>query len=80
MWKTIKRYETINLGESEVIKSKRNGDRNRTRTWKICHQKNLPMQPGDVQKTNADIQNPKNLINYSKTKYQNGIKIFVEWF
>ena len=48
---------------------------------KVANKKNLPIQPGDVQKTNADIEKAKNLINYlPKTNYQNGIKIFVEWF
>ena len=41
----------------------------------------LPMQAGDVQKTNADITKAKNLIGYNpKTNFQNGIKKFVEWF
>ena len=41
----------------------------------------LPMQAGDVQKTNADITKAKNLIGYQPaTKFQNGIKKFVEWF
>jgi UDP-glucuronate 4-epimerase len=41
----------------------------------------LPMQAGDVQKTNADILKAKTLIGYQpKTNFQNGIKIFVEWF
>ena len=41
----------------------------------------LPMQVGDVQKTNADITRAKNLIGYNPTtNFQNGIKKFVEWF
>ena len=48
---------------------------------KVANKVNLPIQQGDVQKTNADIEKAKNLINYlPKTNYQNGIKIFVEWF
>ncbi len=41
----------------------------------------LPMQPGDVTKTNADITRAKTLIGYKPdTDFQNGIKKFVEWF
>jgi len=41
----------------------------------------LPMQPGDVTKTNADITKAKTLIGYKPdTDFQNGIKKFVEWF
>ena len=74
-------YETINLGESEVVNLNEMVTGIEQELGKSAIKKNLPMQPGDVEKTNADIQKAKNLINYSpKTKYQNGIKIFVEWF
>lgn len=39
------------------------------------------MQPGDVQQTNADINKARQLIAYHpQVNFQNGIKIFVEWF
>ena len=74
-------YETINLGENQVITLKEMLSGIEAELGKTALKKNLPMQPGDVQKTNADINKAQNLINYlPKTNYQNGIKIFVEWF
>jgi UDP-glucuronate 4-epimerase len=74
-------YETINLGENQVITLNEMLSGIEVELGKTALKKNLPMQPGDVQKTNADINKAQNLINYlPKTNYQNGIKIFVEWF
>ena len=43
--------------------------------------KQLPMQPGDVDRTYADISKAKKLIGYSpKTSFEEGIKKFVEWY
>ncbi|MBD3904331.1 GDP-mannose 4,6-dehydratase [Chryseobacterium sp. Ch-15] len=74
-------YEIINLGESEVVTlsemlSEIENNLNKTAIRKI-----LPLQPGDVQKTSADITKAKNLIGYNPTtNFQNGTKKFVEWF
>ncbi|WP_018674706.1 GDP-mannose 4,6-dehydratase [Riemerella columbina] len=74
-------YEIINLGESEVVTLK---EMVSTIEQALDNKAILdlqPMQPGDVQKTNANIQKAKTLIGYSpKTNFQNGIKKFVEWF
>lgn len=74
-------YEILNLGESEVITLKEMVETlEKTLEEKVILNRQ-PMQPGDVQKTNADITKAKNLIGYSpKTNFQNGIKKFVEWF
>ncbi len=41
----------------------------------------LPMQPGDVQKTYADVQDLINDFNYQpNTPLEKGIGEFVEWF
>lgn len=43
--------------------------------------KQLPMQPGDVDRTYADISKAKKLIGYSpKTLFEDGIRKFVEWY
>lgn len=74
-------YETINLGENQVITLNEMLNGIETELEKSANKKYLPMQPGDVQKTNADIEKAKTLIGYfPKTKYKNGIKLFVEWF
>lgn len=74
-------YEIINLGESEVVTLNEMLSILETAIGKKAIRNKLPMQPGDVQKTNADITKAKTLIGYSpNTNFQNGIKKFVEWF
>ena len=74
-------YEIINLGESEVINLNEmvTAIENELETKSL--KTDLPMQPGDVEKTNANIEKAKTLIGYQpRTHFQNGIKKFVEWF
>lgn len=74
-------YEIINLGESEVVTLSEMLHTIENTLGIAATKKNLPMQPGDVQKTNADITKAKTLIGYKPdTDFQNGIKKFVEWF
>lgn len=74
-------YETLNLGENQVITLHEMLAGIEKQLGKTAIKKYLPMQPGDVQKTNADIAKAQKLIQYTpKTNYQNGIKKFVEWF
>lgn len=74
-------YEILNLGESQVINLKEmlsTIEKTLNKTAKLNY---LPMQAGDVQRTNANITKAKTLVGYSpKTNFQNGIKKFVEWF
>lgn len=74
-------YEILNLGENEVINLK-NMLSTIEHTINIKANLNLmPMQPGEVQKTNADITKARNLVGYApKTNFKNGMKRFVEWF
>lgn len=74
-------YEIINLGESQVISLSEMVATIEKELGKSASKKILPMQPGDVLKTNADITKAKTLIGYQPhTDFQNGIKKFVEWF
>jgi len=74
-------YEIINLGESEVVTLSEMLSEIEKNLNKTAIRKILPLQPGDVQKTSADITKAKNLIGYNPTtKFQNGTKKFVEWF
>lgn len=74
-------YEIINLGESQVISLSEMVATIEKELGKSANRKILPMQPGDVLKTNADITKAKTLIGYQPhTDFQNGIKKFVEWF
>ena len=74
-------YEILNLGESEVITLNEMVNTLEKNLDKKAIKKYLPLQPGDVQKTNAEISKAMTLIGYKPaTSFQNGIKIFVEWF
>ena len=74
-------YEVINLGENEVITLEKMLSTIEETLEQKAIKKNLPMQAGDVQKTNADITKARQMINYRpETNFENGIKIFVEWF
>ena len=74
-------YEIINLGNSNPVSLK---DMINTigevlnKEPKILE---LPMQPGDVEKTYADITKAKKLLGYDpKTSFKEGIQKFVEWY
>ncbi|WP_079243578.1 GDP-mannose 4,6-dehydratase [Chryseobacterium indologenes] len=74
-------YEILNLGENQVITLSEMVTTIEMALGKSAIRKILPMQPGDVTKTNADITKAKDLIGYKPaTDFQNGIKKFVEWF
>ena len=74
-------YEILNLGENQVITLSEMVAAIEKALGKTASKKILPMQPGDVTKTNADITKAKDLIGYKPvTNFQNGIKKFVEWF
>jgi UDP-glucuronate 4-epimerase len=74
-------YEILNLGESEVISLNQMLSTIEETLDKKANKTLLPMQPGDVEKTNANIDKAKALIGYyPTTHFQNGIKKFVEWF
>ena len=74
-------YEILNLGNSSPVSLKE--------MINIIGQvigtepkiKQLPMQPGDVDRTFADISKAKKLIEYNpKTSFKEGIENFVEWY
>lgn len=74
-------YEIINLGENEVVTLSEMLSEIEKNLNKTAIRKILPLQPGDVQKTCADISKARNLIDYNPTtNFQNGTKKFVEWF
>lgn len=74
-------YEILNLGESEVINLNKMLSTIEENLEIKARKKHLPMQPGDVVKTNADISKAQSLIGYKPTThFQSGIKKFMEWF
>lgn len=74
-------YEILNIGNSSPVSLKEMinviG-----RTLKIEPKiKQLPMQPGDVDKTYADISKAKKLIGYEpKITFEEGIQRFINWY
>lgn len=74
-------YEIINLGNSNPVSLK-----NMINTiGEVLDIKpkiqELPMQPGDVERTYADITKAKKILGYNpKTTFKEGIEKFVEWY
>ena len=74
-------YEILNIGNSSPI-SLREMINVIGKTLDVEPKiKQFPMQPGDVERTYADISKAKKLIGYEpKTSFENGIKKFVKWY
>lgn len=74
-------YEVINLGNSSPITLKEMINIIGEVLNKTPNIQELPMQPGDVERTYADITKAKNLLGYEpKTTFKEGIQKFVEWY
>jgi len=74
-------YEIINLGESNTISVNDMIGLLEIGLGKSAIKKMLPMQPGDVDETYADISKAKKIINYRpETLISNGIKKFLKWY
>lgn len=74
-------YEIINLGNSNPIALKEMIDIIGEVLGIVPKIKELPMQPGDVNKTYADISKAKELLGYNpKTNFKEGIINFVNWY
>lgn len=73
-------YEIINLGNSKPLSLREMIDSIYEVLGKEKNIKQLPMQPGDVEQTFADISKAKELLNYSpKVGFKEGISRFIEW-
>ena len=74
-------YEILNLGNSSPISLKEMINTIGKVLEKEPRIQELPMQPGDVEKTYADISKAKKLIGYEpKITFEEGIKRFVKWY
>ena len=74
-------YEILNIGNSSPIELREMIDV----IAKVLNKKpkinQLPMQPGDVERTYADISKAKKLINYEPTiSFEEGIEKFIKWY
>lgn len=74
-------YEILNLGESQTISLKTMVTTIEKELGIKAILKLLPLQPGDVPITNADISKAKNMINYNpKIEFEKGIAKFIIWY
>ena len=73
-------YEIINLGGGAPVSLNQMIETIEKVLNKKAKIERLPMQPGDVNKTAADITKAKKLLNYNpKTSFESGIIKFIEW-
>lgn len=74
-------YEIINLGEATPIDLNTMVKTIENVLGKKATLNRLPMQPGDVNATFADIEKARRLLNYNPhTSFDDGIKAFIEWY
>jgi UDP-glucuronate 4-epimerase len=75
-----KRYQIFNLGESKTISLNYMIDTLEKAIGKKAKRKYMDMQPGDVDRTHADITKSKSLLNYNpQTDFETGIGKFIDW-
>ncbi len=74
-------YEILNLGNSSPVSLKEMINTIGQVLEIEPKIKQLPMQPGDVDRTYADIEKAKRLIKYRpKVSFEQGIKNFINWY
>lgn len=74
-------YEILNLGNSSPVSLKEMINTIAEVLNKTPKIQELPMQPGDVERTFADISKANRLIGYEpKTSFKQGIENFVKWY
>jgi len=74
-------FEIVNLGESRTTKLSELVSIIEESLGKKAVLKKLPMQPGDVIMTCADVSKAKRLLAYNpSTTVREGVKRFVEWY
>jgi len=74
-------FEVINLGESKTISLLEMVKVISDEMGKKVNREFLPMQPGDVNCTYADISKAKKMIGYDpQTDFRSGIRKFLNWY
>jgi len=74
-------FETINLGGAETMELRRLISLIEENLGKKARVRELPVQPGDVPITCADISKARRLLGYSpKVKIEEGVETFVRWY
>ena len=74
-------YEVINLGNNETISLSQMVKAIEDEVGRKAILDKLPMQPGDVPRTWANVSKAKELLNYSpSTNFSDGISLFKDWY
>lgn len=77
-WKPV--FEVFNMGESQTISLNRMISGIEAAVGQTAKIRRLPEQPGDVKRTFADVSKARRMLGYAPTtKYEDGVKVFVEW-
>ncbi|MCK4312786.1 MAG: GDP-mannose 4,6-dehydratase [Candidatus Cloacimonetes bacterium] len=73
-------YEIFNLGESQTISLNRMIETLEKALGIKAKKELLPLQPGDVERTYADISKSRKILGYNpQTDFEEGVAKFVEW-
>ncbi|MBR9683478.1 SDR family NAD(P)-dependent oxidoreductase [Candidatus Woesearchaeota archaeon] len=74
-------FEILNLGNNKCVTLKHFISCIETELGKEAEKNMLPMQPGDVHKTFADIEKTKEVLGWEpKVGIEEGIKNFIDWY
>jgi len=74
-------FEILNLGESQTVKLGRLIELLEEGLGKKARIERLPVQPGDVPLTCADISKAREKLAYNpSTKIEQGLPLFIDWF
>ncbi len=74
-------YDIINLGNNQPVELEYFIKVIEDNLGKKAVKNYLPLQPGDVLETYADIDKAQKMLNYNqKTKIEEGIKKFIDWY
>lgn len=74
-------FEIFNLGNSSTVSLNEAIDIVERVTGNKLKIKQLPMQPGDVEMTNADISKARSLLDYNpEVSFEEGMGIFHSWY
>ena len=74
-------YQLFNLGSGKIIKLSKFINIIEENLQKKAKINLLPMQPGDVESTRADISKTRKILGYNpKVFVKEGIEKFVEWY
>lgn len=79
--KNSKSYEVFNLGGDKTVSLKEMVENIEMALGKKAVINKLPMQPGDVNRTCADISHSKEILGYTpSTTFKQGIEHFTKWY